>query len=173
MENLERNHFDISETYADEYLKGTQELPVKQLKKIAVKQADDWDIEQSRRSDEDNNWNVAEVKDKIEDKSMSVSSSRFEFLNNKNGMDGAGSKSSNVTILLAMTPQYYSNKHSERKDRETDKIVASKEFLNPNAKQRTGRNGIVKENPDSLDSDLMDAVSRSHNLALFVKLHLF
>ena len=50
-----------------------------------------------------------------------------------------------------MTPQYYSNKHSERKDHEADKIIASKEFLNPNAKQRTGRNSIVKENPDSID----------------------
>ena len=69
-----------------------------------------------------------------------------------------------------MTPQYYSNKHSERKDHEADKIIASKEFLNPNTKQRTGRNSIVKENPDSLDSDLMDAVSRSHDLALFVEI---
>ena len=75
-----------------------------------------------------------------------------------------------LLVLLAMTPQYYPQKHSERKDLEADKIVASKELSNSNAKQKTGRNSIVKENPDSLDSDLMDAVSRHYDLALFVKI---
>ena len=58
-----------------------------------------------------------------------------------------------------MTPQYYSNKQSERKEPEKDSVNEPKNINKSKSKQRNGRNSIVKENPDSLDSDLMDAVS--------------
>ena len=95
MEDLEKHNFNIDSTYADEYLKGASDTTKTTKEKLVInKQEDGWDLEPSRRSDEENyeNWNVAELKDKIDEKSLSVSSSRFEFLHNKNGMEGAGSK---------------------------------------------------------------------------------
>ena len=58
-----------------------------------------------------------------------------------------------------MTPQYYSKNHSERKINEKEENIENKNYLNPKEQIKKGRQSKIKENPDSLDSDLMEAVS--------------